>query len=256
MGMIINPARFGTPATMDLAALLGSKLVGWWDASDYSTITETAGVVDGWASKVGGITTSQTTAGNKPGYSATARGGLPGITGDGNDFLTLSALTGFPTGSTEGHIIGIAFSNNSSGDRWIMRYGADSATNRRGLMFPSTSGAASTAGNVTAENQSDAVSTGSSWLNADRIGHARFASGVFGIRSDGGTEVTLARTIATSSTYGRLCSNWNGVIREIIVVNGALTSTEREKIEGYLAHKWGVASLLAGGHPYKSSPPT
>lgn len=32
--------------------------------------------------------------------------------------------------------------------------------------------------------------------------------------------------------------------------------SEREKIEGYLAHKWGLTSSLPAGHPYKTNPPT
>lgn len=41
---------------------------------------------------------------------------------------------------------------------------------------------------------------------------------------------------------------------EVIVVPSVLTA-DLEKIEGYAAHKWGFASLLPIGHPYKDSPP-
>ena len=44
---------------------------------------------------------------------------------------------------------------------------------------------------------------------------------------------------------------YSGKIGELIVVNG--TSDDiRHKIEGYLAHKWGLASQLDNNHPYKS----
>jgi hypothetical protein len=33
------------------------------------------------------------------------------------------------------------------------------------------------------------------------------------------------------------------------------SETNRQKMEGYLAHKWSLQSLLPSGHPYKSSPP-
>ena len=46
---------------------------------------------------------------------------------------------------------------------------------------------------------------------------------------------------------------WTGEIGEIIAVG---TTIEREKIEGYLAHKWGLTSSLPTSHPYKSSQPT
>jgi hypothetical protein len=48
----------------------------------------------------------------------------------------------------------------------------------------------------------------------------------------------------------------DGLIAEIIVIDGVSTTNTRQRIEGYLAHKWGLASNLPIGHPYKSTPPT
>jgi hypothetical protein len=47
-----------------------------------------------------------------------------------------------------------------------------------------------------------------------------------------------------------------GYISEIIIYNASLTTTQRQKIEGYLAWKWGLESTLPGGHPYKTAAPT
>jgi hypothetical protein len=47
-----------------------------------------------------------------------------------------------------------------------------------------------------------------------------------------------------------------GDIAAIVVVGSALADVDREKIEGYLAHKYGLAANLSAGHPYKSTPPT
>ena len=44
-------------------------------------------------------------------------------------------------------------------------------------------------------------------------------------------------------------------IAEIVFYNSALDSTERNVIEGYLAHKWGLQSNLPVGHPYKDVAP-
>lgn len=50
--------------------------------------------------------------------------------------------------------------------------------------------------------------------------------------------------------------NFPGDIAEIIIVPTAIFTTDiRQRIEGYLAHKWGLASKLAANHPYKNSPP-
>ena len=40
-------------------------------------------------------------------------------------------------------------------------------------------------------------------------------------------------------------------IAEAVVINGTITSQNRQKIEGYLAHKWGLTSNLPNDHPYK-----
>ncbi|MGE4490648.1 MAG: right-handed parallel beta-helix repeat-containing protein, partial [Kiritimatiellales bacterium] len=46
-----------------------------------------------------------------------------------------------------------------------------------------------------------------------------------------------------------------GKIRELLIWNGSISEEERQIIEGYLAHKHGIASLLPASHPYKENPP-
>jgi hypothetical protein len=43
---------------------------------------------------------------------------------------------------------------------------------------------------------------------------------------------------------------------EIIAFDSTLAALDREKLEGYLAHKWGFAGSLPTDHPYKSAPPS
>lgn len=52
-------------------------------------------------------------------------------------------------------------------------------------------------------------------------------------------------------------SRFYGAIAEIVVTPTYPSDTVRNKIEGYLAHKWGLAAGLPSGHPYKTAkPPT
>ena len=46
----------------------------------------------------------------------------------------------------------------------------------------------------------------------------------------------------------------NGYIFETIVFNSAVSTTNRQKLEGYLAWKWGFNSSLPVNHPYYSTP--
>ena len=50
-------------------------------------------------------------------------------------------------------------------------------------------------------------------------------------------------------------SPFDGVIYEMIIYNRAITDAERQKVEGYLAWKWGINTSLPVSHPYSTSPP-
>jgi hypothetical protein len=43
---------------------------------------------------------------------------------------------------------------------------------------------------------------------------------------------------------------WNGDIGEIIIYSSALTTAQRQRVEGYLAWKWGLRANLPVAHPY------
>ena len=45
-------------------------------------------------------------------------------------------------------------------------------------------------------------------------------------------------------------------IYELILYNAYLDTTQRQKVEGYLAWKWGLQANLQAGHPYKSAAPS
>jgi hypothetical protein len=44
-------------------------------------------------------------------------------------------------------------------------------------------------------------------------------------------------------------------VAELVVFNGILSTSDRQKIESYLAHKWGLISLMPDSHPFKSASP-
>ena len=43
---------------------------------------------------------------------------------------------------------------------------------------------------------------------------------------------------------------------EAVIYQGVLGTAERQLVEGYLAHKWGLAGSLAADHPYKAAAPS
>lgn len=52
-----------------------------------------------------------------------------------------------------------------------------------------------------------------------------------------------------------LSSSFDGTIYEFVVFQRALSDTERQQMEGYLAWKWGIQASLVEGHPYSSAAP-
>jgi hypothetical protein len=48
----------------------------------------------------------------------------------------------------------------------------------------------------------------------------------------------------------------NGFIGELIHFNTALTTSQRQQVEGYLAWKWSLQNNLPANHPYKLFPPS
>lgn len=48
---------------------------------------------------------------------------------------------------------------------------------------------------------------------------------------------------------------WRGYIAEVIFTPAVLDAVNRQKMEGYLAHKWGLTANLPADHPYKTNAP-
>jgi len=57
-------------------------------------------------------------------------------------------------------------------------------------------------------------------------------------------------------TLREIASPWDGVVCEIVSYGSTLSTSDRQKMEGYLAWKWNLVSLLPSNHPYKNSRPT
>ena len=84
---------------------------------------------------------------------------------------------------------------------------------------------------------------------------------------DGGAITSLASSYTRSTTtlnllrIGELARGVadqfpnNADIGEIIVFDSVLSTADRQRLEGYLAHKWGLTNNLPAGHPYKYEPP-
>lgn len=84
-----NSARSAASASVPVAftPAADSSLIGWWDASDAGTITETGGAVSSWADKAGGAALTQGVASRQPLTGGRSLNGLNVLDFDGGDYL-------------------------------------------------------------------------------------------------------------------------------------------------------------------------
>ena len=69
---------------------------------------------------------------------------------------------------------------------------------------------------------------------------------------------TVARVNQTGVIVGSSNGGWQwtGYFSEVIIFNTALSVANQQKVEGYLAWKWNLASSLPSSHPFKLFPPS
>ena len=232
----------------------------WLDATDRTTITGSSPVT-AWRDKSGNannatgsgtINLANNINGIQtmvfPGRSGYFRGAIsittPGVT----CFAVATTTLALPNGGADQRLVSIAASgandwdNASSAILLFNQYTTNSIQSYRG---------GGIVANAMVQNVPFMVSTrldstngsGSMWFNGNSSGSggmttANFASVGYGIG-------TQAQT-TTNET-------WQGNIGEVMIYNQALTTAQRQQIEGYLAWKWGLVSNLPSTHPYKYS---
>lgn len=221
----------------------------WLDANDASTITLNGSTVGEWRDKSGNARhASQPTAVNQPEYTANGLNGKPVMT--------------FATSDTMEFL-------GSHDENWSCAFVARTTTTQSGIIqyggvnqFGSVFGEGGiwiarpvSGGGATVANNSQPTIVAATYQ--------AIPTGVVNIWSDGSIGTPYAGTpIAVTnatSTIGGLSTNvyvMNGIIAEIVVSNGVLSTDDRQRLEGYFAWKWALEANLPIGHPYKNSPPT
>ncbi len=84
---------------------------------------------------------------------------------------------------------------------------------------------------------------------SDQLSSSINGTGSSAVLADGET-FSLAQIGAVEATNG-----FSGGIKEVIVYPRLLSTSERQQVEGYLAHKWGLDGKLPSSHPFKSTDP-
>jgi len=222
----------GIPSTLGKVAAfspLDLSPVLWLDASDTSTITESGGAVSQWDDKSGnGNDVTQGTAANQPTSGTRTLNGLNVLDFDGTtDFLTVSGFTAsqpitlFAVVEKDTDTSRRIFTGGILG--WILVN--QQPTSYAGNYLYGTIG---TAVDNTPHIMRHTFNGVSSSIHVDGT-----QTGPTG--NAGTTGITSPFTLSTSSTQ-----QWDGIIAEIIVIDGTLTADQITATESYLASKWGI----------------
>ena len=258
------------------AELTGLAL--WLDADDANTITLNGSTVSQWDDKSGNANhVSNATASTQPDYLATGWNGQPTVsfTKSGLEFLFKQNVANF---SASGDFtIASAFEFLETTNNWDMIAGWRSTANTA-----SGAGAPILQGMRTNQeigfHNTDKVDTrikvnvttrlGKKIATISRSGGTAGNNGAATVTSTGFSQTTY-QTDATQ-TWGsdpatgfQIGGRQQGAtdygdkyISEVVCCNTKLSTIDRQKLEGYLAWKWGLEADLPADHPYKSAPPT
>ena len=254
-GMVITGEQKNnwTPAEIDTAL--------WLDAADISTITQSGGSVSQWNDKSGnGRNAVQLSATNQPLYDATAFNSNPTLVFDGSDYMETPSFA-----SSSNYTI-VAVVTLLVATSYPMIYTFKSAAGSVDLRGVDSTGKPSLA-NISNNDgpgvqtpPATPVTTTDNMVNTTNIIIGKITNGIGTLRQNGSLRATKS-VIFTSPTSARQVgarSNsfyWNGRISEIIEL-GNVSVSDEERIEGYLAHKWGLTANLPSDHPYKLVGPT
>lgn len=226
-------------------------LVLWYDAADTDSIEVTSGRVSQWIDKSGNANHAiQSTASHRPLTGTQTMGGLNVIEiQDGNRMLT-------PNVDMTNRTLFTVVQRNISGR--ITQLYSHNSTNVQLRM------------NTNGSVRYAALSSAYSGTRESKDVVANFTPSIVGYLfgpdlaySVNGAFDPAAATLETggSRTYNQIAvrqsssERFVGLIGEFIVVDSIPDDATRQKIEGYLAHKWDMVGDLPVDHPYKSAAP-
>jgi len=249
------PQQYGLWSPAEITTAL------WLDAADASTVTTVSNAVSEWRDKSGNARhATQSTAGERPTYTSAGQNGLNVLTFDGsNDWLLLpnaAAPLGvnatFAAGKPNHTAASCCF---VSREYYINGWAIDSRDSGTAARYTFNANATTSA---TLTNNTNKILTGI------------YNGSIVSISVNGGTATTTNNSTAPShdardlTVVGArfnngglpLASLYRGPMYEIIVLHSVPSTDTRQRIEGYLAHKWGLTANLPAGHPYKLVVPT
>jgi hypothetical protein len=243
----------------------------WLDASDTDTITESGGAVSQWDDKgsSGLNDATQAVGANQPLTNVLTQNGLNVFKNPlgSNRFMEVPNcmpasgnismfLVGYPKVNTNAASSILSLGDLGGGTTpYTFQVQANSTSNFDGSVVASASPSFSTFSFAPTPNNGPSIYE--IIFNFDTNKVMLFVDG----NSRGSSNTYTAKLSTNPAQTFKIWSNRSGVLSPQDAWFGEFIFCEscdltiRQKLEGYLAWKWGTSSLLPSNHPFKNSPP-
>jgi hypothetical protein len=232
----------------------------WYDAVDSSTITESGGEVSQWDDKSGnGNHMEQGTGSKQPLTNSTNINGLNTISFDKTSSQLMETSSNPFGGSVvDAHVFQVfkTASTLVTGTNFSLTGSSNGGNKWQALVWDDTNCYFDTGG-ISPPNR---LQTNSWATTSEEIMGSFYGSDTEEVQEiwKNGTLSASDATGHTVSTVGNMQIAVQGTINhqtfelaEMVVVNGTMTTSDRQKMEGYLAWKWGLVTKLPSDHPYR-----
>lgn len=232
------------------------SVVAWFDAQTSSTITQASNLVSSWASRSGAITLDQAVGSNQPTYQASGLNSKPAIYFPNSNYEKLITSTGLAS-----------LPANQDAHTWLIvgYFGVKSYTADFGV-----TGTVRGLGKTGTNYRPSMVRSGNDQNGTITLGAtggvttwtlAAGSSPLSEIYVDGTVSVSSTRnTFPTAAATEMYINTINQAVpvhaQEWVISTAAFGTSDRQKLEGYGAWRWGLQAKLPGGHPYASAGPT
>jgi len=256
-------AELWTPEDLD-------GLSGWWDASDSETLGLSSDSITNWLDKSGNnYHLTQTTIHKAP--TVVVDGGLQyaRFTAISDQAIDRETWVGTNYLSQDTFIVGRINSASEDLARLVTQAkstGTDYDAGRSYIAFLFRKPTSKLTSYYDGKYIDAAINTNELFIAETR--QTSTSTGVAGhvvITVNATTSVSNAVTPSTlwdmqrvrfGAGIGAPTKYFDGYLGEVIVAPTNYGTDDRQKLEGYLAHKWGITANLPSDHPYKSNPPT
>ena len=242
-----------------------SGLMAWYKADEISQSDDTE--ISEWSDASGNGYHMSGLGTPKPKFRTSVQNGLGVVRFNGTGFFERAVWTGYPD-NNEAITIGAVFKNISSANHMVVTAGVSGGPRQDNVRVNSN-------GDYSVlRRQADGSFRYVESDSAASIGYQTYVAGINAsaeafMRSNGAavafsyggaySNLTLANNTPSHVGLG----SFRGIdklpndaeIAEVVMYDSAISESDQQKLEGYLAWKWGLESSLASGHPYENAAP-